>query len=557
MSDQLVEKEKNEISIGGALVKNALEINGYLFITFTNGQKILTNNEKTYDVSEYTDVFSIFEINNRLCAHLGKFRTGYIINLNTNEVLLEDDDISYVNKFDNLVIKVTPKSRIASILFNIETKKYINEPDGYEFEFSPSENFYTYIQKDPKYETDFYDKKRIVLNGNGEVLLENITGWIYKNDSYLYVVKEKEIAIVEMKDDGTSTTRVIKKEGQVLGKPEYYNGNIIVLEEGAIKVYGPKLELKNELKIDDLKEVLDVEKMAETYKIIVSHYEDGKQINKSVFVNLLNGNTISHLRIESFPYWNPNCYIAYDNAEYVWKKADITTDATYYFYNKDMELTATAQGYGYNDIENEAGEIYFFVYNHNGNILINPTNGAMAVVEYINVEFPARNKFGFGINAETQTLDFFDKNLHVVYRGFPYDKYKVYPHSHNMGYTVLNGYLFIRNYFIDDYCLERIQSIILSADGEEILNSIHAKCHVVGNLIQISDENGISFFNTLNGEIKQLNIDLPMQDGKIIMDRVLETGRIISNEDYTKLLGTVADSSVTRKRKIQNETNPH
>ena len=60
----------------------------------------------------------------------------------------------------------------------------------------------------------------------------------------------------------------IVQSEELIAKPEYYEGHIIIIEKGVIKIFTPDLNLVNQFEIKELKSVLDFEIISNILKFI-------------------------------------------------------------------------------------------------------------------------------------------------------------------------------------------------------------------------------------------------------------------------------------------------
>ena len=70
-------------------IANVYKLKDYLFIKFDNMQKILTNGQDLYDVSDYDYVDDIFNMGNRLCGVFIKFSKTFVIDIKTKEIVIK------------------------------------------------------------------------------------------------------------------------------------------------------------------------------------------------------------------------------------------------------------------------------------------------------------------------------------------------------------------------------------------------------------------------------------------------------------------------------------
>ena len=519
-----------------------------MFFILDNGQKVLTNGAEIYDVSDYYHLSNIFHIEDKFCAVMTKNFSTCVVDLNTMEVLFEDENAWHISKQDDRTLHVIMKIGGGNnTIYDIETKQYLPAPDDYEFENSLGNNLYVFRERHNSH-TSFFDYKRCVINAGGKILLKNIDGWIEINNNYLIIEKEKDLCIVKVNEDFTLDMKTIEQNDEIIAKPTYHDGHFIIMEAGVIKMFTPDLELAREIAVDELQEVIDYEIVSNTLKLCLPYTIDGKQVNKHLFVNLNTGKAISHLRIEGYPYWTPLTYIGQDSLD-----SEITD---YHFYNNDFEPVITIAANSYESVDSNKERMFVlrtFDGENEHRQLLNAENGSIRDVDYDYIHFHLSQPYGYGVNFSTQKMDFFDENLNIIIPDFDYKKFNLSFYHEEFGYFIVNNYICIHKHFVDGYGQSRWRTIIQKADGEVILDSVKHKCYAIGNFIQISHNKDNEFLNTITGEIGSLEINVPVDDtGKIDFERVNSINNILSIESNTLLgLPTSEEKQQAKIKKLR------
>ena len=519
-----------------------------MFFILDNGQKVLTNGAEIYDVSDYYHLSNIFHIEDKFCAVMTKNFSTCVVDLNTMEVLFEDENAWHISKQDDRTLHVIMKIGGGNnTIYDIETKQYLPAPDDYEFENSLGNNLYVFRERHNSH-TSFFDYKRCVINADGKILLKNIDGWIEINNNYLIIEKEKDLCIVKVNEDFTLDMKTIEQNDEIIAKPTYHDGHFIIMEAGVIKMFTPDLELAREIAVDELQEVIDYEIVSNTLKLCLPYTIDGKQVNKHLFVNLNTGKAISHLRIEGYPYWTPLTYIGQDSLD-----SEITD---YHFYNNDFEPVITIAANSYESVDSNKERMFVlrtFDGENEHRQLLNAENGSIRDVDYDYIHFHLSQPYGYGVNFSTQKMDFFDENLNIIIPDFDYKKFNLSFYHEEFGYFIVNNYICIHKHFVDGYGQSRWRTIIQKADGEVILDSVKHKCYAIGNFIQISHNKDNEFLNTITGEIGSLEINVPVDDtGKIDFERVNSINNILSIESNTLLgLPTSEEKQQAKIKKLR------
>lgn len=516
----------NSLEIRNIKIKRIINHKDYLFIILDNDQKIITNGDKVYNVSDYDNFLDTFSMGNRLCALLLKSYTQCLIDLNTMEVLFEDRNAYSISKQDDRTLRVIKNIDGGnSTIYDIETKKYLPAPVDYEFENSLGNGMYVFRQEDKDHKKDFYDQKRCIVNIDGKTLLTNVEGWIYYNNNSLIIIKQDELSIIGINEDSTYNIKTLKSNEIIIAKPQFYKGNIIVVEKNAVKIYDTIFNILKNIQIDNLDEVADLEWVGDVLKICQTYTVDEQKINRHVFINLINGKVISHINIEAYPYWTPTTFIGHDctNQEYL-KYGYSEELIDFSFYNGNFNLIAKMQANYYEIADDDKECMFFLIAETDDKIkkqLLNSKNGSIREVNYDFVKYHYSIPYGYGGCKTKETIDFFNENLEVVIPNFDYKKYHLSLDMGSFNYFIIGNYICVSANFTDSYGKSQLRTIIQKSDGEVILDSIKHQCYSLGNYIQIVSNEQSQFLNTLSGEIGNLELTA----------RVTEEGKI----DFTKL----------------------
>ena len=511
-------------------VLNVEKVNDYLFIVLDNDQKILTNGSEVYDVSSYNHLYDLFNMGDMLCAVMRKGYSTYVVNLKTMEILFEDDKVYHISKQDNRTLHVIKKIGGGNnTIYDIKTKKYLPSPENYEFENSLGNHLYVF-REEHNSETDFYDYKRCVINADGKVILKDIDGWIELCDKYLIIKKRKELCIVEINDDNTLNMNIIAQNEDLIAKPEYYDSHILLMEKGLIKIFTPDLNFVNQFDIKELESVLDFEIISNILKLCLPYTMNRKRVNKHLFMNLKTGKSISHVRIDGYPYWAPNVFVGKDdlNDEQLYGfEYDKTYEPTvYHFYDSSFNKIIDVKGNFYSEIDTNL----FMVGTWNGKKcqrkFINAKTGVVKECNYDVIKFTPDNLYGYAFNTITDMLDIVDRNLSVVIPNIDYKRFGLSKSNGQFNYFVVNDYVCIIKH-IAEGSQSLFRNIIQNANGEIILDSMQHECYPIGNFIQIIEDNKSKFLNTLTGEIGQLSLNAPMDEyGKINFSKIKDLTNI-------------------------------
>lgn len=494
---------KNELrqKIG---IKDIYRNDDYTFVYLDNEQKLLVKDEKIYDISEYDSFHKVITMNNIDYVLVSKDYSLSLINLETKDTVFEDDKAYVVNKVDDKCLKVIMKIGCGDdSIYNIETKDYLNIPSEYEFEHSLENNLYVYSEKDKSFEKEFLDRKRVILNANGKELLKDITGWINYSGNYLVIDNNDKIRIINLNDEGNIVEKTVEFNDKLLTKPIFYDGKIILVKEELIEIYDLELNLIKSIEASNLNKVIDYELTNNTLKFCVP-YQD---TNKHLFVNLKSGKTISHVRIEPYPWWIPTTYIGREKID--------DEEQDYYFYDEEFNLRKKINGKKIYSVDSKK-ECMFYIESDNRKQFLNMETGLLKDVPYDYMYFHLSLPYGYGVNFDTEKMDFFDEELNVIIKDFDYKKYNISPSHTEFGYFIIKDYLCISKHVVDGCGLSHFRKIIERNGGQVILDAYDCKVYPLGNYIQIIKDGETKYFNTEVDEFTPLSIMAPVNEkGKI------------------------------------------
>lgn len=532
----------NEVGLKNIKVLNVEKRNDYLFITLDNGQKILTNGTDIYDVSIYSHISDLFNMGDRLCAFLIKgYSRCVLVDLKTMEVLFEDDKASFISKQDDNTIHVIKKIGCGNnTIYNINTKKYLPLPEDYEFENALGNNLYVFREKGDL-DSDFYDHKRCVIDVSGNIVLKDISGWIELCGDFLIINKRNEFSIVKRGKDNTPIINTITQNNDIIAKPEYHDGHIIIMEKGLIIIYTLDLELVNKFEMSELDNVIDFEIVSDILKICLPYEIDGKKVDRHIFLNLKSGKMITHTRILGYPHWTPEVFVAKDslNDEEVssFEEGKIYNQTEYHFYDSSFDKIASIKGNRYYDIDDYTFVVSSFDGEEYHRKFINAKTRVIKDCDYSVIKFSSDNIYGYGLNTITDMVDIIDRNLNVIIPNIDYHRLGLKKHDIHDEFNcfVVNEYVCIIT------CdKSKIRYVIQKASGEIILDSTEHKCYSLGDLIKIVKDNKSEFLNTLTGQFEQLSLTASTdENGKISFNEIGNTTNLLlPQSSNVKTLGT-------------------
>ena len=536
-NNELINSSNNEMGLNNIKVSYVEQVGDYLFLALDNNQRVLTNGSEIYDISNYDHISDLFNMKDRLCAVLRKGFTFYVVDLKSNEVLFKDDNAYNVSKQDDRVLYIIKRIGNNSI-YDIETKKYIESPENYKFDKSLGNNLYVFKEDN----SDYSNSKRCIIDADGRTIIKDIDGLINLYESYLIIEKSNELCIINIANTGSLIINTIEKKEEFLAKPEYFDGHIILMEKGFIKIYTLDLKIVKQIEIEELESIIDYEMPSDVLKLALPYSIDGGRIDRQLFVNLKTGKYISHIRIEGYPYWNPNVFVGKDNIndELIdeFEYGETYEQTEYYFYDYDFNKIVSVKGNFNTEIEDDI----FVIETWNGKNFerkyINTKTKTIKDCNYDVIKFSPNTKNALAHNTLTDMFDIVDKDLCVVIPNINYKKFglKLSRYSSNTNYFVVNSYVCIIKH-IPEGSASFYRYIIQNANGEIKLDSTKHRCYPVGNMIQIIKDGESDFLNTLTGEIGKLSLNVPTnEEGKIDLDKINDVNNIFQIENTNQLL---------------------
>lgn len=504
-------------------VLNIKENNGYIHITLCNGEKILTNGTEIYNVSNYPNFTEILEINNEKYAVFESFSNSKIINLSNNECVFEDKDVCFVAKVDEYVIRVYKNSN-EQYLYNLETKQYINIDENYEYEQKLKDGYYSIVEKDKNYEKEFHDRLRMIIDKKGKVIAKDIKGYIYYDSDNIIIYDKKDFAVLTFTKEKYEFKKFEQNE-QIIGKPQYSDGKIVLVEAGQIKVINTNLEVLDIIKVPELKSTIDTEICGKYLYISISDDKSSTQFRK-VFINLENQKIIRFENIEQYECWNPTSFVGIN---YINDKKEC------HFYNKDFEFIYSVLAKEYAPLGGEKEDV-FLVYCDDKRLLIDPNKKIIKEVKYNRIDFAPQKSYGHALNLEDEVIDFLDENYNAVVKNFKYNEHNIKVYE-NLSVILANNHAVVSSH-IPDGTISRFRRLIINKEGKVLLDTFSSVTHI-GKFFQISSDTRTTYFNTETGEQGELFIKIPydFKQDKIDFNTLIQSRQIqLFTSNSNKLL---------------------
>lgn len=510
-------------------IKDISKVDDYLFVEFECGQKLLMDQERVYDVSDYDSLSDVFLLDGRLCATLWKNHTLCAVDLDSKEVLLEDEKVYQISPIGNRCLKVMMKiGGGEDKIYDTVRKTYLPSPDDYQFEVALENELYVFKEKNLELGCSFYDNKRMVIHANGEVLLKDIRGWITYYDHHLIIEKEDSLEIITIYSNLSMTSQECRKTDSIIAKPTYYQGNILILEKEKVSLYALDLKLFKEYPLKELTDVIDYELISPILKLCVPYVEQGKQVNRHLFLDLESGETISHLRIEGYPYWSPTTFVGQDS---------LSGNISYHFYrfeNHHFLSPIQTKATSYQSLDSTKECLFLLEVQEENKIkkkFLNTETGLIQDVDYDFIYFGPSLPYGYGVELDREKMDFFDENLNILISDFPYSKFHLNVYPREFAYEIVGDYVIIQKYYSLEFDRGKHRVILYKKDNTTILDSFHHRLYPLGDFIQIVHDGKSEFLNTVTGEIKPLSLSVPltnMENGMIDTEKVRQPRLLFS-----------------------------
>lgn len=540
-NSQNIQKTNN---IGTLKINGIQQVDNLVFIKLENSQNLLTDGNMVYDVSGYDVFLKGFTMKNKPFAIFRKGFTLYVINLTTNEVVFSDQNAYSIHKEDERVLYIIMKSSGGNNkLYDIEAKSYLPMPEGYTFDYSLGNGFYVFSEK---ITADSNGKRKsCIISLDGKVILKNILGFITLEDDHLIINNNdtNELSIIELKKDLSNLNiKTLSKSDSILLSPKYLNGQITVIEPNKIKLYNLDLELVKTISINGLTQVKDSEQLGDILKLWIPYKEQSEEVGKSIFINLKTGKKIEHLRLEGYPYWNPRIIIGKDYIERItdYFKNDSPVPKPFYFYDENFNLIANVLGTSYHPLYDKE-EKFFIIINQKEKFLLNSKIGIISKLDYDFISFHNLLPYGYGVNTISETMDFIDEDLNIIFPNFDYKRYDLALEDGGFEYFIVNNMLCLTKRFDGWDGRDRYRTIILKSNGEVLLDTTRARCFQLGTFIEIIENEQSTFLNTITGErgtlflatsaIKDNKINLSNNDFNNIFKIESDNPKLIENKN--------------------------
>lgn len=496
----------NNCKIKRFKIRDIGKIGKFLYFVLDNNQKFIVGKEGIYDISEYSSISDIFMMESNPVAVLSKNTNLCVLDLENKKILLEEETATYIEKLDNKTLKVfkISEDRGTSNIYDITTKSYLNLPDDYEFDSTLGNNLYLFKSR---IDGEDFEYKYHVVTAAGNIIFKNITGHVYLSCNNLIICQDEKIDIIPLIEVQDYIKKTVQKNDKIIAKPSYYDGNILIIERNIVKQYTPNFELVKEFPLDGITEIWDYEIVRDILKLYVPEENSENDYGRHIFLNLKTGKTISHLRIEGYPYYYPETFVAFDS----FAKENVE----YHFYDRDFNKIIDVKADSYKCTDN-LKEKLFELKNSDKIQILNTSSGKLSSSSYDYISFHPNLPYGYGIDYESKTMDFFDEDLNIIIPTINYERFNLSSYLGRMSYFIVNNYLCLIIEFSDGCGRSRYRTLVYSSTGELILDSINKQCYPMGKFIQVIDHDNTEFINTVTGSKGNLELGAAVDSSGMI-----------------------------------------
>lgn len=521
---ELIKIEKELPStISLVTIETITSIDDYLFITFSNGKKILTNGTLYFDASSYQRVNNIFIINGNPHADFANASTHTIINLVNNEVLFHEYFVYYIIKSEHNLLTIIMQGNEKTKVYDIDTKQYIPIPKelaNFKIDKILCNGLIVLEEDTPEYKAH-HDTMRCVINKDGKLIIPPIKGGIYADSHYIFGTTKDSLTIIDTeKEQGESLT--ITKGKEVIMKPEFLTEDylIILIYQTCIRIYDFSLSLLHEYPLENAENLVDSDTTGHVIKLC---FKNGSSYYHE-FINYLTGKRVKHNHIEGFEHWDPTVYVARDYAEgvtteqYEYENNATIPDTTFTIYDADLNEKKKFRAKFCDAEFDPSFNLYRIITYEDGKrkrkvYIFNKNEIQDIDADYINSH--ANCAYSYGINQE-EVITFYDAELNIVIPPFSLKEYKLKFRTEDFSYFIINGYLCMTHFSENGYGGDCVRCILRGPDGTTLIDAYDTRCYLIGDFIQIYKYGTLhtQFLDTTMGVIGKLKASLPNFDEK-------------------------------------------
>lgn len=513
------------------IINGIQSIDGYLFISFKNGKKILTNGNLYFDGSAYHKVQSILTINEIPHAVFTKYPKTSLVNLITGEVLFEEDFVYYIIKGTENLLEIIMASSEKTRVYDLERRQYIPFPKelpNYKLNHILENDLIVLEEDETK---DLHKTKHAVINRAGQILLSDVYGGIYAEGNFIFIAEKERLTIIDGNSDSKKAT-TFEKGKEIIAKPKFITIDqiIILVFKDAVRIYDYNLKLQKEIPLDETLPLSDYDFVGCILKIA---YKKGKSFCHT-FINVKTGQKITHDYIEGFDYWNPTVFVARDydasitHRDYEWKYMEELPDTKYSIYDQNLNFKKSFNARFCDSAFDNNHNLYCVITMDGEKIKRQVYVFSLNELKDLNAEkinSIASSPHSYTINSANE-ITFYNKDFEAVLPSFNLSEYSLKFREDDFSYFIHNGYLCMIIHIVNDFGKSVYRYILRNPNGETLIDSMSTQCRLIGDIIEITDNfNGTtSFLDTRTGMLGALGILLPTNESNIDIKKLNETG---------------------------------
>lgn len=505
-----------------SIIKRVRELNDGYFVIETNKTILLTNGKDVYDIKNHKKAKKVLIINNELYLFVYENFTGKLIKLPNQEIIFVERDI-----YDILIPLESNKYLIllssgpTSLLFDLTKMRFVCKNVKCKFSYILSDDLFVF--EDYNHD-DKYNRKIYIFNDREEMVMDCGFSLPYLINGNIVRQIDKEIYINhDFFTDGDKVT-VLAQGGALLARPRIYKNNFVIVVDGFIKIVNADIDTIKSIPFDTEREFIDT--VVEKDYFIMKVKKD--EVIKNVVIHLDKCFVIEHDGIDALPYWEEEVrktLIGYDKVMAPIKDGLMKT-AGYVitFYNEDGKvLFSSDELYTSVDILSSGKDNLFKLTKADENIdVFNIDTLELVSIPWgPNITFSDYG-YAFCFNNETGLYDVIDEDLNICFK-------EIDLNEHDLD-SFPSPFLFLLNKLIClikflPYNQERI--VILDEEGNTYLDSANSVVNIVGNYIEVIEDDNIKYINSITKTIS--NNSIPALPNNLSSDLTIEGDQIKLN----------------------------
>lgn len=487
--ENLINKENNDIYNTTYRLNGMYTVAEYLVLNLDKGN-FLTDGDTIYNLGKYSSVEKVLVMNNEMYVVVNYNYSKSLIRLNDLDVVFEKKSTYGIFKETEDIVSIfndySPKQ-----LFNIDKREYLPGYKDYDYAFKLSDELFVFENK------DYEHRHFVITDEKGDVIYDCDSRFPYFINGNLVLIdrKDERIDIVHDLLGKRDKNSVIEHEGVVIAKPQYYNGKFVVVMYGGVVILNDELEpIKTiELKVDGEITDTDIEKDILFLRVLKN------DLYKTIVVGLKNGFKIIADSIELLPFWVKTRRTLLIRDKISENRYVIT------LYNEEGKELVKVNAKDADVIESVKSNIFIFfdATKDNKNLIYNVDTKELRPIPWGNVKFgldgKEYSKYARGYNNETECIDIMDEDLNPLFSGIDFEGMNIRTSFDEFSFFVLNEFLCItihvaygpRSYF---------RYLLMDKENNIYYNKIGIRISKVGKYLQIQDEDGVSYINSITKE---------------------------------------------------------